>query len=150
MDCISNGKARVRYEFGTKVSVAATIGEGFVVGMRALPGNLYAAIPSPRLSSGWGLTDRRPSLAVVDRGSRGHGIDVTRVLVGGTRRGLTPALARLLRRCSAIEPEIGPTKTDGRLTRCSLMERRATRPSLSSAPAATASARSLPTSGTPA
>jgi len=32
VDCISKGKARVRYEFGTKVSVAATIKEGFIVG----------------------------------------------------------------------------------------------------------------------
>ena len=41
VDCISKGKARVRYEFGTKVSIATTIDEGFVVGMRALPGNPY-------------------------------------------------------------------------------------------------------------
>ncbi|SNR90002.1 hypothetical protein SAMN06265370_1622 [Puniceibacterium sediminis] len=40
-DCISKGKARVRYEFGCKVSLATTIDEGFVVGMRAMPGNPY-------------------------------------------------------------------------------------------------------------
>ncbi len=62
----------------------------------------------------------RPSLAVVDRGYRGHGVETTRVLISGTRRGLTPTLARLLRRRSAIEPEIGHMKTDGRLTRCPL------------------------------
>ncbi len=39
LDCISKGKARVRYEFGTKVSVATTHREGLVVGMRAMPGN---------------------------------------------------------------------------------------------------------------
>ena len=33
--------ARVRYEFGCKVSVATTHREGFVVGMRAMPGNPY-------------------------------------------------------------------------------------------------------------
>lgn len=37
VDCFSKGKARKRYEFGTKVSLATTIDEGFVVGMRALP-----------------------------------------------------------------------------------------------------------------
>jgi hypothetical protein len=31
-DCISKGEARVCYEFGTKVSVATTHKEGFVVG----------------------------------------------------------------------------------------------------------------------
>jgi hypothetical protein len=47
VECISKGKARKRPEFGTivvvkattKVSLATTIDEGFVVGMRALPGN---------------------------------------------------------------------------------------------------------------
>jgi hypothetical protein len=38
----------------------------------------------------------------------------------GSKRGLTPALKKLLRRRSAIEPEIGHMKTDGRLARCPL------------------------------
>ena len=66
------------------------------------------------------LTDQRPALAVVDRGYRGHGIEATRVLISGTRRGLTPELIADLRRRSAIEAEIGHMKTDGRLTRCPL------------------------------
>ncbi len=41
MDCISKGKARVRYEFGCKVSVATTLDEGVVVGMRSFAGNPY-------------------------------------------------------------------------------------------------------------
>ena len=60
---------------------------------------------------------------MVDRGYRGHGARGTRVLVSGTRRGLTPRLARLLRRRSAIEPEIGHMKSDGRLARCALKGR---------------------------
>ncbi|MCC5955154.1 MAG: IS5/IS1182 family transposase, partial [Natronohydrobacter sp.] len=36
------------------------------------------------------------------------------------RKGITPMLAKLLRRRSAIEAEIGHMKTDGRLTRCPL------------------------------
>ena len=47
VDCISKGKARKRHEFGTivvvkattEVSLATTIDEGFVVGMRSMPGN---------------------------------------------------------------------------------------------------------------
>lgn len=121
VDCISKGKARVRYEFGTKVSVATTIAEGFVVGMRAMPGNPYdghtlaEAIEQVEI-----LTDQRPDLAVVDRGYRGHGVAKTRVLMSGQRRGITPSLKALLRRRSAIEPEIGHMKTDGRLSRCPL------------------------------
>ncbi len=66
------------------------------------------------------LNDQRPDLAVVDRGYRGHGVEATRVLISGTRRGLTPKLIADLRRRSAIEAEIGHMKTDGRLSRCPL------------------------------
>jgi IS5 family transposase len=69
------------------------------------------------------LTDQHPSLTVVGRGYRGHGVHGTSVLISGTRRGLTPRLARLLRRRSAIEPEIGHMKSDGRLARCVLKGR---------------------------
>ena len=121
VDCISKGKARVRYEFGTKVTIAATIDEGFIVGARSLPGNPYDGHTlQDALAQVEVLTDIRPSLAVVDRGYRGHGVTRTRVLISGTRKGITPMLAKLLRRRSAIEAEIGHMKTDGRLTRCPL------------------------------
>ena len=121
VDCISKGKARVRYEFGTKVSVATTLAEGFVIGIRAMPGNPYDGHTlGEALQQVETLTDQRVSLAVVDRGYRGHGVKGTRVLVSGTRRGLTPTLARLLKRRSAVEPEIGHMKSDGRLARCGL------------------------------
>jgi IS5 family transposase len=121
VDCISKGKARVRYEFGCKVSIAATLDEGFVVGMRSFPGNPYDGHTlTPALEQVEILTDHRPELAVVDRGYRGHGEEKTRVLISGTRRGLTPKLIADLRRRSAIEAEIGHMKTDGRLSRCPL------------------------------
>jgi IS5 family transposase len=118
VDCISKGKARVRYEFGCKVSVATTLDEGFVVGMRSLPGNPYDwhtlrdALGQVEI-----LTDLRPALAVVDRGYRGHDEEKTRVLISGTRRGLTAKEIIDLRRRSVIEAEIGHMKTDGRLFR---------------------------------
>ena len=121
VDCISKGKARVRYEFGTKVSLAATLDGGFILGARSMPGNPYDGHTlAQALEQVEILTGRRPGLAVVDRGYRGHGVETTRVLISGTRRGLTPTLAKLLRRRSAIEPEIGHMKTDGRLARCPL------------------------------
>lgn len=121
VDCISKGKARVRFEFCTKVSIATTIDEGSVVGMRALPGNPYDGHTlAQALEQVEILTDRRPSLAVVDRGYRGHGGARTKVLISGTRKGVTPVLAKLLRRRSAIEPEIGHMKSGGRLARCTL------------------------------
>ena len=124
VDCISKGKARVRYEFGTKVSLATTLVGGFVVGARSFPGNPYDGHTlAPALEQVEILTDTRPTLALVDRGYRGHGIETTRVLISGQRRGITPALAKLLKRRSAIEPEIGHMKSDGRLTRCPLKGR---------------------------
>jgi len=121
VDCISKGKAHKRYEFGTKVSVATTTSGGFVVGMRALPGNpydghtLHEALEQVEI-----LTDRRPDMAFVDRGYRGHGVETVKVFISGARRGVTRTIAKLLRRRSAIEPMIGHMKNDGRLTRCPL------------------------------
>lgn len=121
VDCISKGKAHKRYEFGTKVSVATTNQGGFVVGMRALPGNpydghtLHEALEQVEI-----LTDQRPEFAFVDRGYRGHGVENVKVFISGARRGVTRTIAKLLRRRSAIEPMIGHMKNDGRLTRCSL------------------------------
>ena len=44
-ECIAKGKARTRYEFGVKTSIAVTnartAGGQFIVGMQALPGNPY-------------------------------------------------------------------------------------------------------------
>jgi IS5 family transposase len=121
VNCISKGKARKRYEFGTKVSLATTIDEGFVIGMRSLPGNPYDGHTlAEALEQVEILTGQMPALAVVDRGYRGHGVSRTKVLISGIRRGLTPKLKTLLRRRSAIEPEIGHMKTDGRLSRCPL------------------------------
>jgi IS5 family transposase len=101
--------------------VATTLDEGFVVGMRGFPGNPYDGHTlQEALEQVEILTDKRPDLAVVDRGYRGHAETRTRVLISGTRRGLTPKLIADLRRRSAIEAEIGHMKTDGRLSRCPL------------------------------
>ena len=111
----------MRYEFGCKVSAATTLDEGFVVGMRSFPDNPYDGHTlNPALEQPEILTDQRPGLAVVDRGYRGHGVAATRVLISGTKRGLTPKLIADFQRRSAIEAEIGHMKTDGRLARCLL------------------------------
>jgi IS5 family transposase len=41
VECISKGKARAPCEFGVKVSIATTLKEGLVVGMRSISGNPY-------------------------------------------------------------------------------------------------------------
>jgi IS5 family transposase len=65
VDCIAKGKARVRYEFGTKVSVATTLDGGFVVGMRSMPGNPYDGHTLSTLAK-----DRPPILGLIQSGAQ--------------------------------------------------------------------------------
>ena len=123
VSCIAKGKAHEQYEFGNKVSVASTSKESFVVGMKSLPGNpfdghtLKAAIEQVTSLSGV-----MPKEAYVDRGYQGHGIEKgafanLRVWIAGTKRGVTRAVNKKLKRRNAIEPVIGHLKSDGRLSR---------------------------------
>ena len=118
VQCIAKGKARTPYEFGVKVTVATTLKEGFVVGMRSMPGNPYdghtleEAIEQVSI-----LADRKPRIAIVDRGYRGVDVQGVQILRSGQRRGITRTLHKMIKRRSAIEPTIGHMKTDGRLAR---------------------------------
>ena len=97
--------ARQRYAFATKVSLAATLDGGFILGARSMPGNPHDGHTlQEELEQVEILTGRRPTFAIVDRGYRGHGVETTRVLISGTRRGITPALAKLLRRQAPSSP----------------------------------------------
>jgi IS5 family transposase len=118
VECLAKGKAHKRYEFGVKVSVAATNREGLVLGMLALPGNPYDRHTlASALAQVERLTGSLIERGYVDRGYRGHGLDHRRVFISGQRRGITATIRRELRRRSAIEPVIGHMKTDGRLDR---------------------------------
>jgi IS5 family transposase len=118
VECLSKGKAHKRYEFGVKVSVAATNREGLIVGMQALPGNPYDGHTlGAALTQAERISATKVKRAYVDRGYRGHGLDAARVFISGQRRGLTATIRRELKRRSAIEPGIGHMKSDGRLDR---------------------------------
>jgi IS5 family transposase len=118
VECIAKGKTRTPYEFGVKVSVATTLKEGFVVGMRSMPGNPYdghtlaEAIEQVSI-----LSDRTPRMVIVDRGYRGVTLDGIQILRSGQKRGITRRLHAMIKRRSAIEPTIGHMKADGRLGR---------------------------------
>ena len=121
VECISKGKARTPYEFGVKVTVATTLKEGLVLGMRSMPGNpydghtLHEAIEQVEI-----LADNRPGMAIVDKGYRGVQVQGVQILRSGQRRGITRTMKAMIKRRSAIEPTIGHMKTDGRLARCPL------------------------------
>jgi IS5 family transposase len=126
VECIGKGKARKRFEFGVKVSVAVTNalapGGQFVVGAMAVPGNPYDGHTLARqLEQTARITGVEPSRAYVDRGYRGHDVpDKDRVFIARQKHGLTPTIKRELKRRNAVEPVIGHMKDDGHLGRCFL------------------------------
>ena len=121
VECISKGKARTPYEFGVKVTIATTLKEGLVLGMRSMPGNPYDGHTlGEALEQVEILADNRPGIAIVDKGYRGAQVEGVRILRSGQRRGITRTLKAMIKRRSAIEPTIGHMKTEGRLVRCPL------------------------------
>ena len=118
VECISKGKARSPYEFGVKVSIATTLKEGLVVGCRSMPGNPYDGHTlDETLEQVEILADKRPGIAIVDKGYRGVQVQGVQVLRSGQRRGITRTMKAMIKRRSAIEPTIGHMKMDGRLAR---------------------------------
>jgi IS5 family transposase len=119
VECISKGKAHKRYEFGCKVSVAATSRGGWFVGAQAVHGNPY---DGHTLSDALSQVERissKPDHAFVDMGYRGHGYEGSvEVHVDRHRRGRTAkSLWRWMKRRAAIEPGIGHLKREHRMDR---------------------------------
>lgn len=118
VECISKGKTRTPYEFGVKVTVATTLNEGLVVGIRSMPGNPWDGDTlEETVEQASILMDRMPKTVIVDRGYQGIKVEGVQILRSGQRRGVTRGLKAMIKRRSAIEPTIGHMKTDGRLGR---------------------------------
>ena len=107
-----------RYEFGVKVSIATTNRDNFVVGMQAVPGNLYDGHTLERtIEQVTALTGKTPRQAYVDRGYRAHGVRTLSVWIAGAKRAVTAWIRKRRKRRNAIEPVIGHMKGDGHLDR---------------------------------
>jgi len=123
VECIAKGKARTRYEFGVKTSIAVTnartAGGQFIIGMQALPGNPYDGHTlTGQIEQVERLTGITVERAYVDRGYRGHRHSgKAKVYIAHTRGITSPTIKRELRRRNAIEPIIGHAKSDGLLER---------------------------------
>ena len=117
VECISKGKAHKRYEFGCKVSVAATSKGGWFVGAMAKHGNPYDGHTLSDTLSQVERIVKKPKHVFVDRGYRGH--DYTgeiEVHVDKVRRGKTAkSLWRWIKRRAAVEPSIGHLKQEHRM-----------------------------------
>jgi len=123
VECLAKGKARTRYEFGVKTSIAVTnartAGGQFIVGMQTLPGSPYDGHTlSGQIEQVERLTGVAVERAYVDRGYRGHRHSgKAKIYIAHTRGIASPTIRRELRRRNAIEPIIGHTKSDGLLER---------------------------------
>ena len=122
--CIAKGKAHKRYEFGAKVSVAATSRGGWFVGALAMRGNPYDGHTLGVTLARVERLARAPQHAFVDRGYRGHGYEgPVQVHVDRPRRGkLAARLWHWMKRRAAIEPGIGHLKQEHRMNRCRLWD----------------------------
>ena len=124
VECIGKGKARTKYEFGVKCTVAVTnaraAGGQFVLGAKTIPGNPWDGDTlATQIDQVERLTGRHVRRAYVDRGYRGHKFrrEGTEVFVTHARGITSPTIRRERRRRSAIEPVIGHLKADGLLER---------------------------------
>jgi IS5 family transposase len=120
VECISKGKAHKRYEFGCKVSVAATSRGGWFVGAKAVHGNPYDGHTlNDALEQVKRIAGDTPKHAFVDMGYRGHGYSgEVEVHVDKRHRGrIVRSLWRWMKRRAAIEPGIGHLKREHRMDR---------------------------------
>ena len=119
VECISKGKAHKRYEFGCKVSVAATSRGGWFVGAMAVHGNPYDGHTLADTLDQVNRIAKEPLHVFVDRGYRGHEYrGNAEVHVDKPRRGRTAiSLWRWMKRRAAIEPGIGHLKREHRMDR---------------------------------
>ena len=122
VQCISKGKARVRYEFGCKISLVITHKQALALSCQALSGHPYDghtlkdAIIDAEQRSGYKI-----KRAVVDKGYVGHEASHLIVYRSGQKRGVkTQAIKCFIKRRQAIEPHIGHMKAQGKLDRCFL------------------------------
>ena len=119
VECISKGKVHKRYEFGCKVSVAATSRGGWIVGARALHGNPYDGHTLKIALSQIDRIAQTPEQIFLDMGYRGHRmISKTEIHVDKRRRGRTSkSLWSWMKRRAAVEPSIGHLKQEHRMER---------------------------------
>jgi transposase, IS5 family len=126
VECISKGKARNRYEFGVKVSLAITHQQGLMVGAKRFTGNPFDGHTlAAQLTQTNGLIAASGKVvrqAVVDLGYRGVDKDNpdVEVIHRGRIKSMSEAEKTVLKRRQAIEPAIGHTKHDNGMLRCYL------------------------------
>ena len=124
VECISKGKARQRYEFGVKVSIAVAQRAGLIVGARSMSGNPYDGHTlAEQLEQTTILLQDigiKPQTVIADLGYRGVDADIGQVELvhRGKGKTLTREQRRWLKRRQAVEPAIGHLKSGNGMRRC--------------------------------
>jgi len=116
-ECITKGKARVKYEFGCKVAVTTTCKDPWVISIFAEHGNPYDGHTLKKsIAQSVRTTGIKVKEAFVDQGYRGkeNHPDGVNVYLAGTKR-LPKFLNKLLRGRSGIEPIIGHLQEEHKL-----------------------------------
>ncbi len=126
VECIAKGKARVKYEFGCKVSFVTSSKGNFFLGAQALHGNPFDGhtLKSALTQATKLMPESSPPIesVFVDQGYRGHGVTEIPVhIVGRNQKRATKSLKKWMKRRAAIEPLIGHAKNDGGDPRCHLL-----------------------------
>ena len=121
--CYGKGKVNKRYEFGSKVSVAITWRNCWVIGVKTFTESLHDVVTLiPALEQARELTGEKLRRVYVDKGYRGrrhHPEGVEVCVSGGGRRKekMSQYEKRKRKRRNCVEGIIGHMKTDGRMGR---------------------------------
>ena len=119
--CIAKGKARIKYEFGSKVSIATAVKGSWVVGVNSFPIAPFDGHTIPDvLTQIKSVTGAYPKAAYCDRGyqgSAGHIFSTHVYVQGKSSSAASDAVKRKLVSRAGIEPVIGHLKADHRLGR---------------------------------
>mgnify|MGYP002781080268 CR=1 FL=1 len=119
--CIAKGKAHVKYEFGSKVSVATAVKGSWVVGVNSFASAPFDGHTIPDvLTQIKSVTGSYPKAAYCDRGyqgSTGHIFSTHVYVQGKSSKNAPPGIKKKLLGRAGIEPVIGHMKQDHRLGR---------------------------------
>lgn len=122
--CISKGKERKKYEYGSKVSIVVTKNSGIIVGAVNFSKNDYDGHTLPEaLKQTKELVGKRPDVAICDRGYKGNKfVDGTQIVIPknpGKKDSVyeRQKARKRFRKRAGIEPIIGHLKSDFKLIR---------------------------------
>ena len=117
--CISKGKSSKKYEFGSKVTIATTAKDDWIVGVYTSLNNEHdSKTIEPTLANMEQLVNKRSLYAVADRGYRGRSkVGETEIILPKHKDSMSKKILRWVKNRSRIEAIISHLKSDHRMGR---------------------------------